>query len=28
VLPFLEKTLDKNIVEHLYKISGFLEARK
>ena len=27
ILPFLEKTLDKNIVEHLYRISGFLEAR-
>ena len=26
VLPFLEKTLDKDIVEHLYKISGFLES--
>ena len=25
VLPFLEKTLDKNIVEHLYKISGYLD---
>ena len=27
VLPFLEKTLDKNIVEHLCRISGYLEAR-
>lgn len=28
VIPFLEKTLDKNLVEHLYRISGYLEARK
>ena len=28
VIPFLEKTLDRNIVEHLYRISGFLEARR
>ena len=28
VLPFLEKTLDKNIVEHLYRIGGYLEPRK
>jgi tRNA(Ile)-lysidine synthase len=27
VIPFLEKTLDRNIVEHLCRISGYLEAR-
>ena len=24
IVPYLEKTLDKNLVEHLYKICGFL----
>lgn len=27
IVPYLEKTLDKHLVEHLYKICGFLDRR-